>query len=336
MSKLVGKTRIISILSVALLLLAAILAGCGGNRTSSSTPANAANGEAKAGKVRYAALGGLSGLAAKFGAEKGFFAEEGVDVEFVELSDQIAGLSSGDVDIADMPTTTAIIGASKGAPIKIVSSMFRTKGPFYLIGRPEIGSIEELAGRTVGIGRFGTGLEVYTRYILQKHGVSVDQVTFIANGTMQEAFASLESGQVAATIIHEPFVSLAEKTGKAKLLARGWDYLPTFHTGVLAARNGFIQEHPDLLEKMLRAYFKSQEYAKSHLDEYTEYVLRRMNIDRDVLEKAFRREEPIWENNPDVDMGAIEDTQRIHMEVGFQDQIYDLSNIIDLRFIPKK
>ncbi|ALS28755.1 myristoyl transferase [Paenibacillus sp. 32O-W] len=331
-----GKTVQALLLVMLLFVFASLLASCSGGKQTTAAEGAQEDGQPKLEPVKYAALGGLSGLAVRFGAEKGFFAEEGVDIQFVELTDQVAGLSSGDVDIADMPTTTAIIGAGKGAPLKIVSSMFRTKGPFYLIGQPEIETIADLKGKKVGVGRFGTGLDVYTRYILKQNGVEPDDVTFIANGTMNEAFASLESKQVDATIIHEPFVSLSEKNGKAKLLAKGWDYLPTFHTGVLSARNEFIDKHPDLVEKTLRAYFKSQDYAKSNLDEYLDYVVQHMKIDRDVLVKAFEREEPIWENNPDVDADALKDTQDIQFELGFQDQIYDISKIVDLRFIPKK
>src|SRR5699024_10020765 len=140
----------------------------------------------------------------------------------------------GDIDIADTPTTNAILSAGQGAPIKIVSSLFRSKGAFYLLGNEEIDTIKDLAGKTVGAAKFGSGLDVYIRTILTENGLDPDDdVTLIANGTHQEAYASLTNGQVDATIIHEPWVSYAENEGTGKLLARGWDYLPTFHTGVL-------------------------------------------------------------------------------------------------------
>jgi ABC-type nitrate/sulfonate/bicarbonate transport system substrate-binding protein len=287
-------------------------------------------------KVRYAAFAGVSGLAVQFGNEKGFFKEEGLDVEFVVNQDPIAGLTSKDIDIADIATTSAIIAAGKGAPIKIVSSMFRTKGPFYLIGAPGINSIEELKGKKIGTAAFGSGLDVYTQTILKKHGLGKNDVTLIANGVNDAAFASLTSGQVDATIIHEPFASLAESTGKGKLLAKGWDYLPNFHTGVLISRNDFIEKNPAVIEKLLRAYFKSQEYAKSHLDEYKTYFLSKIKIDQTAVDKAFERELVLWENNPDVDKKVLLETQQTQKDLGFQDQIYDVEKLVDLRFIPKK
>ncbi|WP_079909553.1 ABC transporter substrate-binding protein [Paenibacillus sp. 32352] len=329
--------RGVGILTIAMVMvLTACSTGAKGGQESKSSATSSSEGAQQLQKVRYAAFNGVSGLAVNFGAEKGFFKEEGLDVEFVTTQNPIESLTSKDVDIADVATTTAIIAAGKGAPIKIVSSMFRTKGPFYLVAAPGINSVEELKGKKVGAAAFGSGLDVYTQVILKKHGLSKTDVTYLANGANEAAYASLTSGQVDATIIHEPFASLVEVNGKGKILAKGWDYLPTFHTGVLASSNEVIAKKPELIEKLLRAYFKSQEYAKSHPDEYKTYFLSKIKIDPAAVDKAFEREKVLWENTPDVDKKALQDTQQVQLELGLQDKIYDVDKIIDLRFIPKK
>ncbi|MGM1048019.1 MAG: ABC transporter substrate-binding protein [Bacillota bacterium] len=330
------RNRLFITIAISAMLLS-LLAGCAGNADSNTAnPSSNGSVEQKLEKIRYAPLSGVSGLAVSFGAEKGFFKEEGLDVEFISTKDPIAGLTSKDIDVVDVATTTAIVAAGKGAPIKIVSSMFRTKGPFYLITSPGIDRVEDLKGKKVGVAVFGSGLEVYTRVILEKHGINANDVTLVANSTHQAAYASLETGQVDATIIHEPFASLVEKEGKGKIIATGWDYLPTFHTGVLAARQGILQDKPELVEKLIRAYFKSQEYAKSHPEEFKEYYLKNIDIDPDVLDQSLKREDVLWENNPDVNVDALNDTQKIQKELGFQDEIYDVESILDLRFIPQK
>ncbi|MFE5318019.1 ABC transporter substrate-binding protein [Paenibacillus sp. NPDC056579] len=328
-------------LGIAGIALMMVLTACSNGTQSGSAQTTGAlaatnSGDQKLQKVRYAAFNGVSGLAVNFGAEKGFFKEEGLDVEFVTTQNPVESLTSKDVDIADIATTTAIIAAGKGAPIKIVSSMFRTKGPFYLVAAPGIKSVEELKGKKVGAAAFGSGLDVYTQVILKKHGLSKTDVTYLANGANEAAYASLTSGQVDATIIHEPFASLAEVNGKGTILAKGWDYLPTFHTGVLVSSNDVIAKKPELIEKLLRAYFKSQDYAKSHPDEYKAYFLSKIKVDAAAVDKAFEREKVLWENNPDVDKKALQDTQQTQLELGMQDKIYDAEKMLDLRFIPKK
>ncbi|RXZ81067.1 ABC transporter substrate-binding protein [Paenibacillaceae bacterium] len=326
----------------------AVMAGCGSNSTNGTGTNNAGtkppaaeqkgdeSSTDKLQKVRYNAFTGVSGLAVRFGAEKGFFEEEGLDVEFITTTNPVPGLSSGDIDVADFSTTSAIVAAGKGAPIKIVSSLFRTKGAFYLLANPEINSVEDLKGKKVGGAVFGSGLDAYAQVILKEHGLSKDDVTYVANGVFDAAYASFSSGQVDATIIHEPFVSVAEKAGTGKLLAKGWDYLPNFHTGVIVANSSFIDAHPDIVEKLLRVYFKSQAYAKEHLDEYKTFFVANAKIDADVVDTMFEREDVLWDNNPDVDLTALQETQQTQLDLGFQEKIYDVDSILDLRFIPKQ
>lgn len=318
---------------LALLGLAAVLSAC--SRTEPppavAVPAPAAPALQT---VRYAGYSGVTGLGVQLGIEKGFFKEEGLALEFIDTRDPISGLSSQDIDMADWNTTGAIVAAGKGVPITIVSSLFRHVGPFYLVAAPDIGQVSQLKGKTVGAAFFGTGLDVSARTILGKEGVPADQVSFVANGVNAAALATLENGSVQATIIHEPFASLAEAAGKGQVIAAGYDYLPRFHTGVIVARNGFIAESPETVRKFLRAYFRANAYAKAHLDEYKAFYASRLKVDPKVVDTAVARELPIWANDPQVSLEAVNETQQIQHALGFQPEIYDAAKFIDTRLAP--
>lgn len=326
------------LLFVFAMLISACLVACGdADAVTSNNGSDTPDESEERIKIRYAPLGGASGVAVQFGAENGIFEAEGLDVEFINIQDPVTGLMSGDVDVADTPTTNAILSGGQGAPIKIVSSMFRSKGAFYLIANNEIETIEDLKEKTVGIAKSGSGLDVYTRTILKEHGLDLEEdVTLVANGTHQEAYASLTNNQVDATIIHEPFVSLAESEGTGKLLARGWDYLPTFHTGVLVASDKAIKENREGVKRLVAAYFKAQQFAKENIEQFKEFYIENLNVDADVLEKTLERELEIWENDPNVDIQALMDTQQIQIDLGFQEQLFDVENVIDSSFIPEQ
>ncbi len=66
------------------------------------------------------------------------------------------------------------------------------------------------------------------------------------------------------------------------------------------------------------------------------FFLDNVKVDAAVTDKAFERENVLWENNPDVDLNALQDTQQVQVDLGFQDKIYDIKDLLDLRFIPKK
>lgn len=322
-----SRTRRLGIIGAGLAALGLVATACAGD-----TGETDAQGRPT---VTYASFSGTTGLPAKFGQEKGLFKKAGVNVKFVKAEDPVAIVTSGDADVADNDTTSSLIAAGKGAPIKIVSSMYRSKGPYYLLADTDIADIKALKGKKVGINRKGSGLEASARTILKENGLAEGDVTFVPNGSHQAAYASLNNDQVDATIIHEPFVSQAEAEKKGKLLAKSWDYLPRFHTGVEIAGERFIKQNPEALKKFLDGYFRAAEYAKAHPDEYAEFAVEQTDVDVEVQKAALRREDPIWDNDPSVDLKRLTETQELQRGLGFQDKVYDPKDLVDTSQIPK-
>jgi ABC-type nitrate/sulfonate/bicarbonate transport system substrate-binding protein len=315
--------------------LALVVSGCSGAVDSLSGNGSAADGHAT---LTLQDSTEYTQLPLRFGVEKGIFAKEGLDVKFTQVQDAVTGVATGELTFAFGPTNTYLRAAAKGAPIRIVSSAFRSKGPFFLIARPGINSVADLKGKTVGVAVSGSGMETYTRKILAANGVDPDKdVKFVADGVNQQAYGALTTGQVDATIIHQPFPALGQLQGKSVTLARGWDYLPTYHTGVLIAGNDVIDKNPDLLRHGLRAYFTAYTYAKEHYDEYLPWLKSKLGtIDPQAVEAALKQEDDIWDDNPAIDPKAISDTQDIEISVGFQNTRYDADKYIDTRFIPQE
>ena len=272
-----------------------------------------------------------------FGVQKGFFAEQGLNVEFVGTQDAVTAVSRGDLTFAFGPTSVYLRAAALGAPIKIVSAAFRSKGPYFLIARKGINSFAGLKGKTIGVGPDTSGnLASVARYLLKTEGIDPNRdVTLFAAGDTQKAYGALETGQVDATIIHQPFAALGEIEGVSTTLARAWDYLPTYHTGVLIAGDEVIAKDPDLLRRGLRAYFKSYTYAKAHYDEYLPWLQARLKLNPEAVKRAIYQEDDVWDANPAIDLKAIHDTQQLEIDVGNQKEFYDADKYIDTRFIPQ-
>ncbi|OVZ55349.1 hypothetical protein CDO44_24355 [Pigmentiphaga sp. NML080357] len=296
-----------------------------------------AQGAGASRKLKLAATNSYTQQPIVFGVEKGFFREEGLEVEFVDAQDAVTGVATGELSFAFGPTSVYLRAAALGAPIKIVSSGFRSKGPYFLIARPGIPAIAGLKGKTVGNAQAGSNLDTVLRTILVRNGLDPRRdVTLFANGSTQQAYGTLISGQVDATIIHQPFAALGELEKTSRTLARGWDYLPTYHTGVLIAGDRLIAADPDLLRRGLRAYFKSYAYAKAHYPEYLPWLQARLKLNPRAVELALKQEDDIWDNNPDVDPAAIEATQRVEIAQQNQKVLYDAGKYIDLRFLPRE
>jgi len=61
---------------------------------------------------------------------------------------------------------------------------------FYMMALPEIKSVADLKGKTVGVTRFGSSTDFALRYLMQKQGFSADKdVTILQLGGMPELAA---------------------------------------------------------------------------------------------------------------------------------------------------
>ena len=101
---------------------------------------------------------GFPGVAANFlsvplGQKKGFFQEEGLQVEYIRMDAGLPSLVSGAIDYhANLgPGVTAAI---RGIPVKVVAC-YVPRSPTALIARPEFKSVQELRGQTIGLQILG-------------------------------------------------------------------------------------------------------------------------------------------------------------------------------------
>ncbi|MFE6997612.1 ABC transporter substrate-binding protein [Microbacterium sp. NPDC057659] len=332
MPRLTRTTRL-ALTAAGLLAAALAVSGCGVSAAATPDGENADGLQT----IRLQDATEYTSLPLRFAEENGIFEDQGLKVDWVQTDDNVVSAGSGDVTIAFGPTNSHLRAAAQGAPIRIVAAGFRTKGPFWLIGGKGIHSVEDLKGKKVGIAVPGSGLETYALEILKAHGIKASDVTTVASGVFDKAYGAVTTGQVDATIIHQPFAALGELEGKTTTLARGWDYLPTYQTGDIIAGTKTIAEHPELLRKALRAYFTAYDYAKTHYDEYVPWLTKKLPaIAPEAVEKAIELEDVIWENNAALDLDAVDKSQDVEIAVGHQDKRFDVDKYTDLRFIPEE
>jgi len=120
--------------------------------------------------------------------KRGFLKEEGIDAEIIRVTGGAANaaMSRGDLDYG---TGMSVGGAMTGAlPAKVVAC-FVPAPVFALVARPEIKSVPELKGKTVGISTFA-GLSIFGARVIAKHfGLDPDKdLKFVAIGAVEGRF----------------------------------------------------------------------------------------------------------------------------------------------------
>ncbi len=204
------------------------------------------------------------------GMEKGFFKEQGIelDVQWFEAAHPIAvATASSKVDIGATGITASlfnmvaggqklVIAADKGREEKgFSSSAVLVTSELYQSG---VNSIEQLKGKRVGITQTGSTFHYMIGRLLETKGLSLQDIELVPLGKISSLMASLESKQVDAVILNEPNVTKVEKAGYGKVLAQVGDVIPYQTSGLFFSPN--FAQNKELAVRFLKGYIKSCRY----------------------------------------------------------------------------
>lgn len=194
--------------------------------------------------------------------DQGFWEEENLDIEFVFFN---SGAESQQALLGDAVTIGAggysepIIIEAQGVDTRLFGFIQDTL-PYHLMAKPEITSIDDLQGRTLGISREGSLTDVVLRIALAKVGFDPETAEFQAAGGSPARLAALESGALDATILDAPSYLLAEEAGFVDLLDFT-EELPGFPYEVLFAKAETMDANADAFLRFMRGYIKGARWA---------------------------------------------------------------------------
>ena len=318
-----------------------LLAGCGSTEAASDSQSTDTQAESDDDTIviNTCLATGMTGAVNNFAIEKGLYKELGIEFNNVEWSsnDEVLSLiTRGEIDFADGDPSAYIPGISNGVPAKLVGNMWRYSGCYWLIAKDGIDSIAYLKGKTVGTAAAAGGMKLSVLKMLESEGIGEDDVELVANGIYQGAYATFTSGEVDATIIHNPYAALAEAEGTGHILGRAWDYIPDYYTGTLIASDRMINEEPEKLQRVITAYYKVHEEVKNeYFDEFIAWAAEKMNTDEEVMRKAVESEIDVWTDYPVIPVDRVNNTIDILHQYGWLDENVTAEGTYDNTFAEK-
>jgi ABC-type nitrate/sulfonate/bicarbonate transport system substrate-binding protein len=132
--------------------------------------------------------------------KKGFLREEGLEVEHIRILGTVAmaALVSGDLDYWSA-IGFSVRSAMQGLPVRVAG--YLPVHPSFLVARPEIKSVHDLKGKTLGTSAVGGAPEIIACLVLKHFGLDPDKgVKFIASGGAAETrFAAMKQRFISAT-----------------------------------------------------------------------------------------------------------------------------------------
>jgi ABC-type nitrate/sulfonate/bicarbonate transport system substrate-binding protein len=227
---------------------------------------------------------GVSHAAFYAAKEKGYFQEEGLDVEVILMSAPIGirALIAGDVD-ASTVGGSALPPIFRGAPLRMVFISF-DKPTHWLYAKPDIRTVKDLKGRKVAIDGLGGTLESLLRSVLEKNGLEGGRdVPFLVVGTPPGRFIALNSGAVDASLFTFPLNFRAEEAGFRELVNFVKQDIVSL-TGSIVVREA---SDPALVEKFVRGTVKGHLYARNNRAGTIAILERALKINEDLAAKTY-------------------------------------------------
>jgi len=274
---------------------------------------------------------------------KGYFADEGLEVELTTTPGgdrTMTALLSGNIDIALVGSETSIYVYAQGSddPVINFAQVTQTDGTFLVSREPiENFSWEMLKGVTFLGQRKGGMPQMAGEFTLKKHGIDPHQdMELLQNIDFANIPAAFASGTGDYVQLFEPQATVFEQEGRGKVVASFGIESGRLPYTVFMARQSFIKQNPELIQKFTNAVHRAQVWVQTaSLDEVTDAVLPYFeDTDREIVKRVVERyrSQGSYAEDPIIDVEEWNNLLDIMEEAGELPERVDHAAIVDNSF----
>lgn len=212
-------------------------------------------GEAQAPKIKVGRTTGASGfhIPTYVAMDRGLFKAEGLDAEFVNMTagELVRAAIAKEIDFAPVPGASAE-AMLKGAPLVFVAGESLVS-QWTLTTAPSLQKVEDIRGKTLGLGRpgsadYGELVVMLGKFFKMELGKDYKVINFRGE---PERIAAILAGSIQGAALSFPHAARAEAEG-LKVLARTGDYLPRLG-GTISTHRDNLRQRRDVVKRFIRA-----------------------------------------------------------------------------------
>ncbi len=266
------------------------------------------------------------------GIDKGFFEDEGLEVEPVVAQGGAAiipAVVAGDQEIGFSNVVSLMLGQTQDLPVKIISQGIQaTDDPendtaaIAVKGSSDIQEPADLEGKTIAINTLNNISQLTVTAALDSEGVDTSTLHFV-EVPLPDMVGQLEAGQIDAAGLVEPFVTTGKNAGQRMIIYDRVATEPKMTIATYFTSDSYLESNPDVVASFVKAMNKSLEYATEHPDEARQAIANYTQIPPDVLADVVL---PLWQEDLNVD--SIENTAQLMVDQGIADSMPDVDKLI--------
>jgi ABC-type nitrate/sulfonate/bicarbonate transport system substrate-binding protein len=275
--------------------------------------------------------------------QQGFLEQMGLDPTTINVGDGsklMGGLLSGSADICVLSGISQVFPAIEhGGTFKIVAGACLLPDSVILTKKPEIKTLKDLEGKTVGTGSVGALLHQLVVALCQKKGVDWTKITFVNIGSSADVFRAVTAGTVDAGPGQFDVYSQQAKYGIHSLPdTEMWAQLPEYtYQGTFVTEDG-IAKRRDVIVRVLAAYAKLYRFLQSPNSKEA-FVKAREEALNTSNDEARKESEDTWDffqkykpyaNDLTMTPDRIEFMQKLNVTLGTQKTVLPFEKVTDM------
>jgi NitT/TauT family transport system substrate-binding protein len=253
------------------------------------------------------------------GTKKGFFEQQGLDVQLVLLRGMpmtVQALSAGSLHIGSGGAEPYIDAAERGLDFILTGGVINGTAQ-SIIAAKHIKTYEDLRGATFGTASLTGGTITVLREALKLKGLEYprDYKLLVIAGGSATNLAALQSGQISATTVAVPLNFAAEEAG-FNIIGKLSDAVPYFQTNVIAMRRSWAEKNRATAVRFMRAMLQSLRWLHDNRDAAVEFLSKEMQLKPIHARKdwEFYTQNRFWPPDGEATIEGLKYNIRIYAE----------------------
>lgn len=207
--------------------------------------------------------------------QKGFFKDEGLDVEIVDFAGGAKALQAvvgGSADVVSGAFEHNINMQAKGQSMR--AFVLQGRAPQIVLAvstktMPNFKSVADLKGKKIGVSAPGSSTNIMANYVLAKNGLKPSDVSYVGVGVSQGAVAALRSGQIDAISNLDPVMTILARSNDIKIVSDTRDVAEAdkvfggpMPAATLYAPVAFIDKNPNTVQALTNAIVRANKWIQ--------------------------------------------------------------------------
>ncbi|MCD4767099.1 MAG: ABC transporter substrate-binding protein [Methanosarcinales archaeon] len=257
------------------------------------------------------------------------------DYLFPTGAPEMLAMLAGEIDVAYVGSTPPLSAIDQGLKAKIVAGAQTQGSDLVLANDLPYESPQDLVGLTIATFPPGTLQDtVLRKWLLDNDIDPMENVTILGMGGA-EAITSLASGNVDAVFLPHPNPTVIESEGYARVVVQSGEMWPDHACCVVLVTQELIDEHPDIVEQIIRTHIKATQYIIDNPDEAAQIFSDDIGVPYNISSQSIQDWDGEWVSDPNIELDTALEYAKVQYDLGYTDKLLTQDDLFDLSFYNK-